>query len=97
MSVIDIQHYIHTKLWWLNWRMKFKHFYSRSEHVAPILVGMNESSVWFQEIGVLGFLLAFYPPSDISSDHIIKHPKVVTRQGRMAWSCIKFQTTESHI
>jgi hypothetical protein len=29
-------------------------------------------------------IFEFYPPSDISSDHIIKHPKVVTRQGRMA-------------
>lgn len=40
--------------------MKFKHLYYRSEHVAPIVVGMDEISVQFQEID--GLFLFLHPP-----------------------------------
>lgn len=43
--------------------MKFKHLYYRSEHVAPIVVGMDEISVQFQEIDGLFLFLTPPPPT----------------------------------
>lgn len=76
--------------------MKFKHLYYRSEHVAPIVVGMDEISVQFQEIDGLFLFLTPPPPHfGVSSDHIVINPKMVMRplQGRVTLS---FRYRELH-
>lgn len=49
----------------------------------------------FKRLKALGFFeLAFYSPSDISSDHIVINSMVVMRQGRVA---LHFRPLEPHL